>query len=80
MMSSRNSQTSLEIPSLKNGAFTHYLVEGLKGSADRNKDKTITVSEMFSYTHGKVKLETQSKQMPIIFGSFKKDMPILYLN
>ncbi|RLD60835.1 MAG: hypothetical protein DRJ05_03830, partial [Bacteroidetes bacterium] len=80
MMSSRDYQTSREMPSLKNGAFTHYLVKGLKGPADKNKDKTITVSEMYYYTKQHVKLETQNKQIPIIFGNFDEDMPILYLD
>ena len=80
MMSSRDYQTSLEIPSLKNGAFTYFLVKGLKGFADKNIDKTITVSEMYYYTKEKVKLETQNKQTPIIFGNFDKNMPIIYLN
>lgn len=80
IMSSRDYQTSREIPSLKNGAFTYYLVKGLKGNADKNKDNIITVSEMYFYTKEHVKLETQNKQVPIIFGNFDKNMPILYLN
>jgi uncharacterized caspase-like protein len=68
------------MPSLKHGAFTYYLVKGLKGPADKNKDKTITVSEMYYYTRDNLKLETQDKQIPIIFGNFDKNMPILYLN
>jgi uncharacterized caspase-like protein len=80
IMSSRDYQTSREMPSLKNGAFTYYLVKGLKGYADKNNDKIITVSEMYYYTRDKVKLETLDKQMPIIFGNFDKNMPILYLN
>jgi len=80
IMSSRDYQTSREMPSLKNGAFTYYLVKGLKGYADKNKDKIITVSEMYFYTKKYVKLETQNKQVPIIFGNFDENMPILYLN
>ncbi len=80
MMSSRNNQTSREMPSLKNGAFTYYLVKGLKGNADKNNDKIITVSEMYYYTKEKVNTETNNRQTPIIFGSFDKNMPILYLN
>jgi len=79
MMSSRNNQTSREMPSLKNGAFTYYLVKGLKGNADKNNNKIITVSEMYYYTKEKVSAQTRNMQIPIIFGSFDKNMPILYL-
>lgn len=79
MMSSRDNQTSQEIPSLQNGAFTHYLVEGLKGNADDNHDKIISVSEMYYYTKNHVMTETHNRQVPIIFGNFDVNMPILYL-
>ncbi len=80
MMSLRNNQSSLEYGGyIEHGVFTYCLVQGLKGYADKNNDKTITVSEMYYYTRDKVMDKTQNKQTPIIFGKFDKNMPILYL-
>lgn len=79
MMSSRDNQTSREMPSLKSGAFTYYLVKGLKGSADTNRDKIITISEIYYYTKDEVKKETYNAQVPVIFGDFDEKMPILFL-
>lgn len=79
MMSSRDYQTSREIPSLRSGVFTYYLVKGLKGPADKNRDKTITVKEMYYYTKQNVMEETGEAQIPIIFGDFSENMPILHL-
>lgn len=79
MMSSRDYQTSREIPHLRSGVFTYYLVKGLKGPADKNHDNTITVKEMYYYTKDNVMAETGEAQIPIIFGDFNENMPILYL-
>ncbi len=52
----------------QNSLFTHYLVEGLKGPADRNGDGQITVDELYDYAYEKVKLATP-KQTPSKFSS-----------
>lgn len=77
LMSSRDSQTSREDPNLKNGVFTHYLIIGLKGEADENKDKTITITELYRYTSRKVRSRTDNGQIPVLFGSFDEQMPIV---
>jgi uncharacterized caspase-like protein len=79
MMSSRDYQTSLEMRKFSHGVFTYFLVKALTGLADKNNDKIITVSEMYYYTKENVILETDKKQVPIIFGKFDREMPILYL-
>lgn len=45
----RPNQQAQEVPGLGHGAFTYYLLEGLKGAADANKDGSITVQELFAY-------------------------------
>lgn len=47
-------QISLELPELGHGLFTHYLVEGLKGAADTNKDGLVSIDELYSYLYKKV--------------------------
>lgn len=47
-------EVSYEDPILQNGVFTHYLVEGLDGSADANNDNLISMEEAFAYLYWRV--------------------------
>ena len=42
-------QISSSSPELKHGIFSYYLMRGMEGEADANKDKQITVGEMQTY-------------------------------
>ena len=42
-------QYSYSSPDLKHGIFSYYLMRGMEGDADANKDKQITVAEMQTY-------------------------------
>ncbi|MCH2043752.1 MAG: caspase family protein [Saprospiraceae bacterium] len=75
-MSSASNETSLEMGSLKQGAFTYYYIEGLKGGADANKDKIITVSELYDYVYKNVSEKTGQHQHPQLKGIFDHDMPV----
>ena len=46
------------------GVFTYYLLEGLKGSADTNGDRLVSVGELFRYVQQKVRLDTRLQQNP----------------
>jgi Caspase domain len=50
------------------GVFTHFLLEGLAGKADRGPpyDSVITVGELFDFVQRRVKEETEGKQHPHI--------------
>jgi uncharacterized caspase-like protein len=76
MMSSRQSETSQENPKIRQGAFTYYLLKGLKGSADRNSDRTITLEELFPYVKANVLNLTGNRQTPFIEGNAPRTMPI----
>ena len=80
MMSSDPTETSAEHPKIRQGAFTYYLLKGLKGSADRNKDKIVTLEELFPYVKANVLQFTGNQQTPIIEGNASKDMPIGTIN
>ena len=58
------------------GAFTYYLLEGLKGKADTDGDQLISLGEMIDYTSEKVRRATRNKQHPDISGTFDRNMPI----
>lgn len=76
MMSSKNTETSQENSKMRQGAFTYYLIKGLKGSADRDKDNTIDLGELFTYVKGNVLNLTENRQTPIIEGNASRDMPL----
>lgn len=62
-----------------NSLFTHYLVEGLKGNADRDGDGHITVDELYDYAYEKVRLATP-KQTPSKFATKQQGEIILRQN
>ncbi|MCB9637361.1 MAG: caspase family protein [Myxococcales bacterium] len=44
-------ESAHEDPELRGGVFTHYLVSGLRGAADRDQDGKITLEEIYHYTY-----------------------------
>ncbi len=76
MMSSKKEEVSLEYGGLRQGIFSHFLIKGLKGNADKNADKLITVTELYDYVSANVKSYTMNAQNPEIMGDFDKNMPI----
>lgn len=47
-------QKSYDHDKASHGVYTYYLLEGLSGKADTNKDRVITVREAHDYAHEKV--------------------------
>lgn len=62
-------EVSTEKDELKHGVFTYYLLEGLKGNADIDKDGIITVDEVYNYVSIHVPLATGQSQHPVKKGS-----------
>lgn len=62
-------EVSAENDDLKHGVFTYYLIEGLKGKADTDKDGIITVDEAYNYVTVNVPLATGQAQHPVKKGS-----------
>ena len=61
---SNNNQTSGSIEEAKHGIFSYYLMKGLEGNADGNKDDQITNGELFAYLATNVSKEsfTQNRE------------------
>ena len=53
--SCRGNQESFESPEDGHGIFTKYLLEALRGAADKNHDGAATFKEVWEYVPGKVK-------------------------
>lgn len=78
-LSSRSNQLSSEWSDLKNGIFTYFLLAGLNGGADADKDGYITAKELFNFVNPKVKERSKGEQVPVMWGKFDKNMIILNL-
>lgn len=53
---------------LKHGIFTYYLLKGLKGDADSDKDGFVTIDEIYSYLSDIIPRVTGRDQNPVKKG------------
>lgn len=74
--SSKSEEVSLEHGGMRQGIFSHYLIRGLKGEANRDKDRIITVHELYNFLSSEVKKYTAGAQNPVLSGTFDPDMPV----
>jgi uncharacterized caspase-like protein len=58
------------------GVFTFYLLKGLKGEADLNKDGTVTAGELFAYVHDNVEKATSGSQSPMALPGLAEHIPL----
>jgi len=58
------------------GVFTYYLVKGLSGDADYNKDGHVTLGELIPYLSEHVRKATKNAQSPTVAGRFDPFMAI----
>lgn len=63
-VSCRSDEYSSESAWVGAGYFTQALIKGLRGKADDNHDRQITVIELFKYIHKDVTRRTKSEQHP----------------
>ncbi|WP_031500833.1 tetratricopeptide repeat protein [Bryobacter aggregatus] len=62
------------------GVFTYYVVKGMEGEADDDRDGIVTASEMTEYVRKNVREATKGKQTPRSDrGSFDPEMLIAYV-
>jgi len=76
LLSSKQTEYSLEDHGLRQGVFSHYLMRGLKGEANSNNDHTVSINELYEYVHHNVTRYTGNIQTPNISGSYDKNMPV----
>jgi uncharacterized caspase-like protein len=67
-------EVSVEKDELQHGVFTYYLIEGLKGAADTDRDGAVTVDEAYRYVSEKVPQATGQEQHPVKKGSVEGTM------
>jgi hypothetical protein len=64
-------EVSGEDDELQHGVFTYFLLEGLRGEADTDRDGIITVDEVYRYVSRKVPRATGQEQHPVKKGIVK---------
>ncbi|MEW6348838.1 MAG: CHAT domain-containing protein [Thermodesulfobacteriota bacterium] len=64
LLSSRADELSQEKPDLGNSVFTYYLLEGLKGAADTDKNGLVSLDELYNYVYEKTREATRWCQSP----------------
>ena len=62
-------EVSTENDELEHGVFTYFLIEGLKGPADMDKDGIVTVDEAYDYVSRHVPQATSQEQHPVKKGT-----------
>ncbi len=67
-------EPSLESDALGHGVFTYFLLDGLRGGADADGHRVITVPEVFSYVSRLVPENTGRRQHPTMSGSLGGEM------
>lgn len=60
--SSAATEESQESDKLRGSFFTHYFLSGLRGAADRNRDRRVSLAEAYAYAYGNT-LRTTSKTL-----------------
>jgi hypothetical protein len=76
LLSSKGEEFSLEDQGLRQGIFSHFTIRGLKGEADTDGNKVVTIRELYNYVFGKVKNYTAGAQNPMLTGDFDDSMPV----
>ena len=59
------------------GVFTWAVLEGLRGTADLNRDRVITTGELFDFVSGRVRQETNARQNPRALPGTNRDFPLM---
>jgi uncharacterized caspase-like protein len=76
LLSSKSEEFSLESQGLRQGIFSHYLIEGLKGQADTNRDNLVSLEELYSFVYRHVREYSGNLQTPVLAGDIDMGMPL----
>ena len=79
-LSSRSDQYSWQTSELETGYFSYYLLAGLRGGADTDRNKVITARELFNFVYPRVREHSGGIQTPVMWGRFENSMEILNWN
>jgi len=76
----RPTEVSIELPELDHGLFTYYLVQGIKGVADLNRDGIVSLQELYEYVEQQVTWKSRAvggNQHPVMKGELEGVLPLV---
>lgn len=65
-------------PKLKHGVFTHFLLQGLRGKADTDRNGEVTVHEAYQYAYDMTRAATGGRQHPQFEGRHSGGFPLAF--
>jgi hypothetical protein len=77
---SRPAEVSIEMADLGHGLFTYYLLRGLQGAADLNRDGIVSLQELYEYVEQQVSQKARAvggNQHPVMKGELEGVLPLL---
>ncbi len=78
LLASRPKEVSIEGPQFGggHGVFSYYVLKGLEGAADANKDGVVDASELIQYVTTQVAAATDNHQHPREFGTYDNSLKL----
>jgi uncharacterized caspase-like protein len=76
---SRPTEVSLELGELGHGLFSYYLIAGLRGAADLNRDGIVALQELYEYVEQQVAQKSRAvggNQHPMMKGELEGLLPL----
>ena len=76
----RPAEVSLESSDLGHGIFTYYLIRGLEGAADTNRDGIVSLQELYEYVEQQVTAKSRAlggNQHPVMKGELEGPLPLI---
>lgn len=79
---SRANEVSLELADLGHGVFSHYLIQGIRGTADLDRDGIVSLQELYQYLEQEVTRKSRlagGNQHPVMKGELEGVLPLTRL-
>lgn len=76
LLSGQTAGTTIEDPELRQGIFNYYLLRGMAGTADEDRDGIVSFSELAHYVSHNVSAFTGNAQEPMSSGNYDPGMPV----
>jgi hypothetical protein len=79
---SRANEVSLELADLGHGIFSHYLIQGIRGTGDLDRDGMVSLQELYQYLEQEVSRKSRlagGNQHPVMKGELEGILPLARL-
>jgi uncharacterized caspase-like protein len=80
LTASRPAEVSIELPELGHGLFTYFLLQGLRGAADLDRDEIVGLQELYQYVEREVTARSRAvgaNQHPVMKGELEGAFPLV---